>query len=1044
MKAINNGNLLSWPGIENIKASHLSPKLATAKGHLDQERKNLQSTKIPASILPSLDTPPIKSYECFAMIQDYNTMHRGFSDLTGRFPHTSARGNKYILMVYDSDSNAILSEPLKSKAAGEITRGWKTIYDRLARHGNAPKLFILDNEVSGEFRQALKKYNVDFQLAPPHMHRRNAAERAIRTYKNHFLSVLATADPDFPIAEWDRLLQQTEITLNLLRNSKVNPQLSSYAYLFGNFDFNKTPLAPAGTKVLVHEKPKQRSSWAYHGVDGWYIGPAMEHYRCMKCYIPESFSVRVTDTLQFFPKTVTFPSFSAEDYLQQSATDILTILRSPQSIVPSLQFGDATKNALEHLARLLHRAQRPLLPKLPLTPFKPLPSPPATSPSTTSSQRVPPAPRVEAAAAAHAHQLPRVKKSDFRGTFQHHQNNRGTNYRTTAINHFVAMHVFADPSVNHIYNPDTGKKETMDSLLKGVTSKLWITSLSNELGRLAQGIHGRVVATDTIDFIHRSEVPAGKKVTYANFICDFRPLKSEPYRVRLTVGGDRLPYDNDAGSPAAALLETKLVINSTISDAKKGARFMGADLKDYFLASPMPENEYMRIHSKYFPDDINQHYNIAALVAPDGYVYVRIKKGMYGLKQAALLAYTHLINQLAPHGYRPCPFTTGLWRHDTRPTVFCLCVDDFGIKYFNKSDADHLLSSLQEHYKISVDWEGKNYCGLTLDWNYSKGYVDISMLGYIDKLLDRIKHPRPSKPQYAPHRWTTPAYGQRLQLAPAQDSSPSLDAAGTTYIQSVVGSLLYYSRAVDPTILPALNSIASSQSKPTQLTKSDVSMLLDYCATYPNATIRYYASDMVLHVDSDAAYLVLPNARSRYAGHFYLSNHPPALPQKPNPKPNGPILTECKTIRNIVASAAETETAGVFGNAQQAIVIRRALIELNHPQPPTPLKTDNSTTYGFVHANLRQKKSKTWDMRWNWLRDRSLHQQLNIYWDKGINNDADYFTKHHPPAHHRIQRSRYILKNFHVTNFRLSPQLLTNAILKRLAPSSRTPDARVC
>ena len=116
------------------------------------------------------------------------------------------------------------------------------------------------------------------------------------------------------------------------------------------------------------------------------------------------------------------------------------------------------------------------------------------------------------------------------------------------------------------------------------------------------------------------------------------------------------------------------------------------------------------------------------------------------------------------------------------------------------------------------------------------------MLGYIDKLLDRIKHPRPSKPQYAPHRWTTPAYGQRLQLAPAQDSSPSLDAAGTTYIQSVVGSLLYYSRAVDPTILPALNSIASSQSKPTQLTKSDVSMLLDYCATYPNATIRYYAS----------------------------------------------------------------------------------------------------------------------------------------------------------------------------------------------------------
>jgi hypothetical protein len=95
-------------------------------------------------------------------------------------------------------------------------------------------------------------------------------------------------------------------------------------------------------------------------------------------------------------------------------------------------------------------------------------------------------------------------------------------------------------------------------------------------------------------------------------------------------------------------------------------------------------------------------------VDSDGYIYIRIKKGMYGLKQAAILAYEHLVNQLAPHGYHPCPYTTGLWQHTSRATKFCLCVDNFGVKYFSKPDADHLLNALHAHYKISVNWEGKN------------------------------------------------------------------------------------------------------------------------------------------------------------------------------------------------------------------------------------------------------------------------------------------------------------------------------------------------
>ena len=116
-------------------------------------------------------------------------------------------------------------------------------------------------------------------------------------------------------------------------------------------------------------------------------------------------------------------------------------------------------------------------------------------------------------------------------------------------------------------------------------------------------IHG-VIPTNTIEFIRAIDVPLDKMITYASFVCDHRPLKSEPWHVQIVVGGDKLTYDADTGSPAAALLESKILINSTISDASKGARFMCLDLKDFFLATPKLHPEYMKVPFKYFPTDI--------------------------------------------------------------------------------------------------------------------------------------------------------------------------------------------------------------------------------------------------------------------------------------------------------------------------------------------------------------------------------------------------------------------------------------------------------
>ena len=122
-----------------------------------------------------------------------------------------------------------------------------------------------------------------------------------------------------------------------------------------------------------------------------------------------------------------------------------------------------------------------------------------------------------------------------------------------------------------------------------------------------------------------------------------------------------------------------------------------------------------------------------------------------------------------------------------------------------------------------------------------------------------------------------------------------------------------------------------------------------------------------------------------------MSNWPSPSPIKPNPERNGPIHTECKTIRNVVSSADESETCGTFKNRKTDIDMRQALITLDHEKPATPLKTDNSKTEGFINSGMKPKHSKTWDMKWHWLREKQVLEQLGVYWEKGTNNDADYF-----------------------------------------------------
>jgi hypothetical protein len=297
---------------------------------------------------------------------------------------------------------------------------------------------------------------------------------------------------------------------------------------------------------------------------------------------------------------------------------------------------------------------------------------------------------------------------------------------------------------------------------------------------------------------------------------------------------------------------------------------------------------------------------------------------MYGLKQAGLLANQLLQTRLAPFGYYPVRHMPGLWLHKTWPISLSLVVDDFTVKYVGKQHADHLRNALLKTYELTTDWAATVYSGMTLKWDYKNRTCDISMPGYVSNVLSKFQHDAPKHPQHTPSIYVTPVYGAKTQYA-TKDETPPLTAKQCLTIQKVTGSVLYYARAVEPTILMPLNDIATEQTKATEKTQAATNQLLDYLATHPDATIRCHASDIILYIHSDASYLSVSNARSRLGGLFFCGDK---TPQQDNV--NGSILNVASVIKNGVASAAESEVGAFFHNAQNGAPLRVTLTELGH------------------------------------------------------------------------------------------------------------------
>jgi hypothetical protein len=287
--------------------------------------------------------------------------------------------------------------------------------------------------------------------------------------------------------------------------------------LNGTFDYNRTPSASPGTKIIIHEKPNQRRTWDPHGVDGWYLGPATKHYRCYRVFVNKTRAERISDTIEFFPQAIEMP-FPASTEIAVKARK--TLIRTLQNPMPSTPFAHQPSDRNTVIRAIADIFQPYTTPGLPLNVIKTEPVEPPTPPSTTDNQPAITPPRVPTPSPRR--KSPRVPSTPIE---QHRYPQRhiipmdhSANLVTTMLlnHHDINVDLAFQPKITtdtehwacSIIDPDTGATMEYRRLIKSPKHKdAWAHSFVNEVGRLAQGIGKREKGTNTIFVIPHAQIP---------------------------------------------------------------------------------------------------------------------------------------------------------------------------------------------------------------------------------------------------------------------------------------------------------------------------------------------------------------------------------------------------------------------------------------------------------------------------------------------------------------------------------------------------------
>jgi hypothetical protein len=282
LKAIRRGNYNSWPLI-NVKnvTQHFPKSEETLKGCMRGQRQVVRSTKKKrlydnVTSVPIEPTPHI--YKGDIVIFDYDLKSTMYTNQTGLFPQISSLGNRYVMILHNVDSNSSRVEALKNNTNNKLILARAQAQECMRKAGIVPKHQILDNRKLVKYEEAICASGMTFELVPPDDHRRNMAEKASQTSKNHFVGVLSGCAPTFPLDLWCQLLLQVERQLLLLHQSQLHPNLSAYAQVCGHYGYNRHPFIPISMEALVQDKPHKRRTYAKHYKKAFVLGISLDHY----------------------------------------------------------------------------------------------------------------------------------------------------------------------------------------------------------------------------------------------------------------------------------------------------------------------------------------------------------------------------------------------------------------------------------------------------------------------------------------------------------------------------------------------------------------------------------------------------------------------------------------------------------------------------------------------------------------------------------------------------------------------------------------------